>query len=219
MIVHKQIYKQIVETINQISGSYHSTVIFNDWVEMTALAFVNTYCPFASKEWKDVWDLREQRYLELAKKHQAYINVFSEMVGMLAMCFEQEFDDYLGKIYMELDAHNAKTGQFFTPFHISELTARLTGFTDEPIVVNEPSCGGGGMIIAKAKSLKERGYDYQKNMRVIAQDLSVNSCYMCYVQMSLIGINGVVIQGDTLAAKTPGPEQMWYTPKAMGVLL
>ena len=200
-------YMRIVERIDKISGSYHGTVIFNDWVEMTALAFSN----FPEVNPK-IYNQREKRYLELAEKHKSHIEDFAEMTAFLAECFETELDDYLGKIYMQLDAGNSKTGQFFTPFHISEMVAKaVTDEADDVITLNEPSCGGGAMIIAVAKALNEKGINYQQKLRVIAQDLSVNSCYMCYVQMSMLGINGMVIQGDTLAMKEPRPDQIYRT--------
>ena len=80
------------------------------------------------------------------------------------------------------------------------------------------------MIIAAARALKEQGENYQRKMRVVAQDLDWKAVYMCYVQLSLLGVNAVVVQGNTLAepwtpySDTPS-ERVWYTPARMGVLL
>lgn len=54
------------------------------------------------------------------------------------------------------------------------------------------------MIIAMAATLKDKGYNYQACMKVIAQDLDWKGVYMTYTQLSLIGIDAIVVQGDTL---------------------
>ena len=69
------------------------------------------------------------------------------------------------------------------------------------VTMNEPSAGAGGMIIAAAQSMKEQGINYQKSLRVVAQDLDWNAFYMCYIQLSLLGIDAKCIQGDTLENK------------------
>ena len=133
--------------------------------------------------------------------------------------------DVLGEIYMESGCGNKSTGQFFTPFHLSELCARLdlTGADGSRMIeLNEPSCGGGGMMIAAAKVLKVKGINYQKIMKVVAQDLDWKAVYMCYVQLSILGIDAVVVQGDTLSEpdwRSRPPECIFRTPKNMGVLL
>ena len=68
----------------------------------------------------------------------------------------------------------------------------------EPITLSEPSCGGGGMIIATAKVLRDNGINFQRRLRVVAQDLDWKGVYMTYLQLSLLGIQARVVQGDTL---------------------
>ena len=48
---------------------------------------------------------------------------FVEMLGLLTIALE-EITDVLGQIYMEGNIGSKITGQFFTPFHISELCAK-----------------------------------------------------------------------------------------------
>ena len=64
--------------------------------------------------------------------------------------------------------------------------------------MNEPSCGGGAMILATAKALKNAGINYQRRLKVVAQDLDWLGVYMTYVQCNIIGIDAIVVQGDTL---------------------
>ena len=152
--------------------------------------------------------------------------MFAEMLGLLAMALEEEPTDMLGRIYMEAGLGNKNTGQFFTPFHVSKVCASMALAGEdgkERITLNEPSCGAGGMVIAAAAVLRERGINYQRCLDVVAQDLDWKGVYMCYVQLSLLGIRAVVAQGDTLSEPyVPGrtaPERVFYTPRWMGVLL
>ena len=91
------------------------------------------------------------------------------------------------------------------------------------ITINEPTCGGGGMIIAAADVLKRRGINYQRCMKVFAQDLDWKCVYMCYVQLSLLGVDAVVVQGDTLCDPYTGNNyprsRIFRTPNNMGLLL
>lgn len=78
------------------------------------------------------------------------------------------------------------------------------------------------MVIAAAEVLKERGVDYQKKMNVVAQDLDWKSVYMCYLQLGLLGIPAICVQGNTLTEpyRSGYPEEwVLYTPAKMGVLL
>ena len=183
---------RIIKEISKMSGHYHAIDIFRDWVEMTAISIGNQ-CYYNQS--------LEDKYLGIARKYSdKELLMLCEMSGILVALFDEDIQDYLGAIYMGLNAGNKKTGQFFTPFHICELMAQtsLSEYKGEEIVVNEPSSGGGGNILACAKVLKEKGYNYQEKMKVVAQDLDFQCVYMSYVQFSICGLNAVVIQGDTL---------------------
>ena len=142
---------------------------------------------------------------------------------------EGEMEDVLGAIYMEAGCGNKNTGQFFTPFHVSLACAQLTVREQDvneahPLYFNEPSAGSGGMVIAAARALKERGINYQNCMKVVAQDLDWNCVYMTYVQLSLYGVDGIVVQGNTLtepltSLKAYPKERVFITPKKAGLLL
>lgn len=151
---------------------------------------------------------------------------FGDMLGFLTMALENDISDILGQVYMEAELGNKSTGQFFSPFHISRMCAELSlrdQDGSQKITLNEPSCGAGGMIIATAAVLKDRNVNYQLCLDVIAQDLDWKAVYMCYVQLSLLGIRAVVVQGDTLSApyipRKTNPECIFYTPRHMGVLI
>lgn len=213
--------KQIINSIEKLSGSYTPYVIFTDWVKMMAISIQNS-CTIHNK----LWDTREKLYLDTVKKYNSgEVALFCKMHGLLWQLY-QEYGiyDYLGDIYMRSGAGSKMTGQFFTPFHVSELCAiiRLKDVKkDENIKMNEPSTGGGGLILATAKVLCDKGINYQRCLDVVARDLDWNGVYMTYVQLSMIGIKAVVIQGDTLAEpeKNYNAERFLITPAKIGAIL
>jgi len=193
----------IIKGIQDISGKYNPQMVFNDWIHLACLS-ISCFC-------KDDEE-KENEYKSIASKYTSEeLKRFSEFTGMLTLLIEQEIKDYLGSIFMRLESGSARTGQFFTPFHLSVLTSEvgLSNFDGEPFIQNEPSCGGGGMILATTKVLLDRGYNPQHFQKVIAQDLDANGVYMTYLQCSLLGLRAKVIQGNTL---TNEKNDIWYTP-------
>lgn len=216
--------KEIVRMIQGLAGKYSPDMVFADWVEMSAISIQNACCILKTNTWKK----REAQYMAIVKKYEPEeIRKMGEMLNLLVIALEEEMTDWLGKIYMESECGSKQTGQFFTPFHLSNLTAKLSIPMDisleNKLVMNEPSVGGGGMIIAAAKTLKERGLNYQKCMVVTAQDLDWRAVYMAYVQFSLLGINAEVVQGNTLSepyVRGMYPEEcVFKTPTRMGMLI
>lgn len=212
--------KRIIDIINSFQGGYSGYQVFADWVKACAISISNSTELCLSSVWKE----RENQYMELLGKYGAEgMDKFADMLGMLALELENNPSDVLGEVYMNAGFGSKSTGQFFTPFHLSELTARLIYKYDElPLHLHEPSCGGGGMIIAVYKDMLIKGLDPQRNLKVVAQDLEWNAVYMCYVQLSLLGISAVVVQGDTLTepySKETPEHRVLYTPKKRGLLI
>ena len=186
--------KEIIKQINKMSNSKSSYQIFCDWIKCTALAIAQSVF-FTSS--------REGEFNEIKNNYSDDdITRMSKMTGMLIETFEDHFGDILGNLFMLSGWGNKNTGQYFTPYSLSLATASCIDYSDKIIVLNEPSAGAGGMIIATAESMKNNGIDFQKKLRVIAQDLDYNALYMCYIQLSLYGIDAKVIQGDTLENKS-----------------
>ena len=215
--MHKK--REIIKMLNSMSGSRSTYDVFSDWVKLMALSIQNSCQIFHDA----IWNAREGEYLKTITPYGTDGMKFVEMAGMLAETMETEMSDFLGEIYMESGCGNKNTGQFFTPFHLSYACARLSlcgKDHSKPIAINEPSCGGGGMIIAAAKTLKDCGVNYQCSMKVVAQDLDWKAVYMCYVQLSLLGINAIVIQGNTLTEtwNSRPKECIFRTPKNMGIM-
>lgn len=212
--------QEIIKIITDMSGRHAPSIIFADWVHCAALAIQNS-CKMIHDR---LWSEREQEYISLMKQYtpEEQQQMF-QMFALLTCALDADPADLLGEIYMEAGCGNKGTGQFFTPFHLSRMTADLVLDDDvseeRPVALYEPSAGSGGMILAVALALKRKGINYQRCMRVRAQDLDWRSVYMTYVQLSLMGIDAVVVQGDSLAGGKPEPKQIFRTPRRMGALL
>lgn len=217
--------KEIIKTILDMSGSQAPYNIFSDWVQLSSLSICNSCTLIHDQVWKE----REQTYIDIAKKYtEQEMEQFAQMFVWLGDAMTEEYSDVLGEIYMEAGLGNKYTGQFFTPFHVSELCARaalgdVERFRNERITLHEPSCGGGGMIIAACKVLRDAGINFQRRLQVVAQDLDWKGVYMTYLQLSLIGCNALVVQGDTLREPfdphRTAPRHIMRTPMNLGALL
>lgn len=217
--------EMIIKRINELSGKYAPYQIFYDFVEASAIAVANA-CTIRHD---DVWKEREERYQRIINKYQPEeVERLAEMFGLLVQSLQDEIEDVLGEVFMRSGCGNKHTGQFFTPFHLAALTAELD-LPDEiseehPHHLYEPSCGGGGLIIGACKAIHNRGINYQKCLKVTAQDIDCLGVYMTYLQLSLLGVDAVVAQGDTLCEPySPGKpykkSRVWRSPKNTGALI
>ncbi len=165
-------------------------------------------------------DRRERQYLEIAKKYngaelEQFADIFADVMSLLTRCHTDGFDDYLGCVYMNMDLGNKGSGQFFTPYHLSKLMAKMLFNPDTlpaegVVTMNEPTCGAGGMIMALADTLwNDHKFNYSDRLLVIAQDIDIKCVYMTYLQTALAGIPAVIYHGDTMAMKF---WDVFYTP-------
>jgi hypothetical protein len=68
------------------------------------------------------------------------------------------------------------------------------------------------MVIAKCEVLEERGVNFQRMLRVVAQDVDWMTFCMAYIQLSLIGCQAQVVHGNSLSLEA---KDVWSTPMAM----
>ena len=215
--------EELIKLLNGFGGHYSKYDIFVDWVTLMALSITNS----TDLVHNDTWKQREKRCLDIVNRHsKEEFETLQKMFFLLTVALDENIEDVLGEVYMKSECGNKTTGQFFTPVHIQELLAQMKLedmkeqiATNGTILMNEPSCGGGGMILATAKVLKDNGINYQKVLKVTANDLDWKAIFMTYVQLSLIGIDGVVIQGDTLKCAPPTADCIFETPVRKGLIL
>ncbi|CND14363.1 Type I restriction-modification system methyltransferase subunit [Yersinia intermedia] len=135
---------------------------------------------------------------------------------LMVTALEGEFHDFLGSIFMELELGSDKMGQFFTPYNIQLMMAKmLTG--DIAAVVQkqgwielyEPACGAAGMVLAYAQCMLEAGLNPSEHLYVECIDIDPVAADIAFIQLSLLGIPARVITGDVLTMKFT---RVRYTP-------
>ena len=134
--------------------------------------------------------------------------------------------DFLGEIYCELNLTNKDKGQFFTPYDVCILMAKIN-LIDVLDVVKEQGyatvfdscCGAGATLIAAAnetrQQLSKENKDFRECIRFIGQDIDQTVALMCYIQLSLIGASGFVKVGDSFSDPIKQDdtfENYWFTP-------
>ena len=185
--------------------------MFTDFCEMAAIALSNRI-DFAR------YNEREERYMQLVKDYtKDDLQLFAECIGLITLIYQEDTDqDLLGRLYMELELANKHVGQYFTPYHLSKLTAGLIvkpEFVRQAIQENgfttmlEPACGAGGMVIAYSNIMNSFGC--QGHYHVTAIDIASVCVHMTYIQLYLMGVPAVVLHGNALMPQDK--YDPWYT--------
>lgn len=151
--------------------------------------------------------------IEDAKRHSGrYSGLTDELDEMLSAfidALEEDSDrDVMGYVYNALGLPINARSQFFTPYSISKMIAKMM-LADSAEAIKEkgyvticdPCAGSGGMLVAAFNVLREQGVNPQAEAWFEAQDISQDTALMCYVQMSLLGMAGRVIVGDSLTGE------------------
>lgn len=209
---------EIIKNIEKTSYKVNTGKLISDVFECSALAISNLVD-------KTQYDERERRYLEIIKHYApAEQNLIADLFAQIfALCSSVTydngvFDDYLGELFMKCNQGNDKTGQFFTPYNVSKMMAKMTvtdsGIKqDEIITINDCCCGGGGLLIAALDVLKnDYGVNYARNCFIDAGDVDMRCVHMTYLALSLAGVPAIVKHQDALTREL---WSVWRTPAFM----
>lgn len=189
--------KEFCSIIGKLAWKYNRHEVFSDFCEIAALSL------------RQVFERKpenEEKYLTLINRYEpAEQSQFAELLAITVSALTDEPRDFLSECFHELELHNQYKGQFFTPFSVSRMMAKmsLTGVEDQIrehgfIELNEPTCGAGGMVIAAAEEIKQAGFNPVNVFFAVAQDIDRKCCNMAYIQLSLLAIPAAVIWGNTL---------------------
>lgn len=195
--------------------------VWQDFITMYACAISNAVDKSHFNEREAMYLKRIQKY---SKKEQ---ELFPQLAAEVVLALEKNPEqDFLGKIFMELNLSNDSGGQFFTPYNVCRMMAEMTvgdvvahvekhGY----ITINDPACGAGATLIAAvhaaAKPLSEAGFNWQNHVLVTAQDIDYTVALMCYIQLSLLGAAAYIKIGNTFTEpmdSTDTLENYWFTP-------
>jgi hypothetical protein len=197
---------------------------WSDFVEMTAISISNS-CEIRSK----VKQEREERYMSIigqySKGEQA---LFPELLGILVASLERDSEqDFLGEMFMALELGSHWHGQFFTPYNVCKMMAKVNTAdakdrlaTKGWIGVHDPACGAGATLIGARNALELDGIGGTQAF-FVGQDIDRTAAMMCYIQLSLLGCAGYVVIADTLIHPVTGPmlwpnlteyQDAWFMP-------
>jgi len=213
-----EIRKEFVKCFESLAQRYSRHQIWSDFIIMSACAIANA-CD------KTFFEEREAMYMDCVKHYSRdEVDKIAEMMSLTVLALEEDSEqDFLGEIFGSLNLHNEWRGQFFTPYHIAKLMAKInTGnivddVKDRGVVtVSDCCCGAGCLLMAFANAVKEAGVNYQKHILFVAQDVDMIAGLMCYIQLSILGCRGYVKIGDSLLNPVTTNEapskDIWFTP-------
>lgn len=213
-------FNEIVKLIDKLNIKWDKHTFLCDLFEISAIAISNQSDVFHDK----LWEKREQQYIDIMNKYSKedrliIADIFHRLFDLLAGMAENGFDDYLGRLYMASGTSNNYTGQFFTPFDVSVLSAEIA--VDETkvkrcmekgeiLTIMEPTCGSGGMVLATLDVLwNAHGFNYVENAFVCCGDIDKRCVHMAYLQLSLAGVPAVIKHQNALTLET---WDEWHTP-------
>jgi len=203
-----------------LEGFHHNRnlrAVFTDWLEIAACAIHQEPYHAGLVRKDEAFEQVEAQYMAAVKKYtREELDAFAKLLGITKLALWEGKTDFLGQLYMELEISNDRNSEFFTPFPVALMMAKMTfgdvsGQIKEKgfITVGEPACGGGAMLIAAAQVIEEQGFDPGAVMFFDATDISKPCCNMAYLQTSILGLSGIVRHGNSLSREQWG---QWITP-------
>ncbi|HDR1436367.1 TPA: SAM-dependent DNA methyltransferase [Pasteurella multocida] len=183
-----------------ISPHYRRSEVFYDFITILGLEFyLVLYGEQADETLKQRYQIAVAHYTEDEKQKLVELSV------IIVEALENKAYDFLGSVFMGLELGDRYKAQHFTPSYVAQAMVTMTlsnchdliqqrGF----ILLQEPTCGSGVMIIEAYNYLRRESFNPQQQMWVQARDLDFTAAMMCYIQMTLLHIPGEVIIGNTL---------------------
>lgn len=193
----------IRKEINAISSrGYNTYKVFNDWISLMFFAYMHDDPPYL----KIMGEYRNE-----APEGQREADHFAMAHAYLLEHMKNTHEEVLSGLYMEF-APNEHIGQFFTPPNLASLMCGLTMKDlpkDRNFTIYDPACGASVFFIAAAKNMT-----FEENGRAIfvGQDLDMNCCRMCALNLMFFNLNGVIIHGNTL---TMDIKNAWETRRSL----
>lgn len=220
-----QARKEFIKLIH--SGDY-SRSMYDKFSDMLELG----YCAYAklmafSSERADALEERYMKVVDRYRKNERELEmireVYPKLIGMTWNAVQEGGVDFLGAVSSELEILNSHIGQFFTPWSLTRMMAKMIIGSGEGIpeviegngfiTIGEPASGAGGMVLAAADEVQALGYDPGQHMLVHAVDASPMCFKMTYLQLSFRGVPALVVHGNSLSLEVN--ETAW-TPATVG---
>ena len=200
-IVRGERQKELARIFDEACQRHNRWTVWSDFMCMFAISISNAVD-------KAQAPAREEMYMNTVSKYNSReTDCLSRMFALIVEALDENPDqDFLGDLYMAFELGNSQNGQFFTPYSLCAMTAKLEG--DIPgkvedqgwISCNDPACGAGALLVAFANECRAQGVNYQESVFFVGQDLEFTTACMCYIQLSLLGCPGYVVVGNTISS-------------------
>ncbi|MEO3323775.1 SAM-dependent DNA methyltransferase [Enterobacter cloacae] len=129
-------------------------------------------------------EVREQKYLRIVGGYEKEdVTRMAQLLAHVVNGLGEASGDFLGRVFMQLELGDKYRGQFFTPWDVAR------------------------MIFADV--LRKAGWPPHRYLWVSATDIDPLAAGMAYIQLSLCGIAGEVVAGNTLVNER---RRILYTP-------
>lgn len=190
-------------------GGYSN--IFNDWLDMilNALLALTDNCKrpgvIEKLEKNNLDGKYEDEYMKIVEKYgegkqgSRPIDYLGKAWGLLFKETTETKKDILGEIY-QAKITGGEHGQFFTPEHITDFMAEITGIEKES--VNDPCCGSGRFLISAGKK--------NSKAKLSGTDLDNRCAKMTALNMFMFDFNSVIYWGNTISGEM---NKKWITQK------
>lgn len=219
--------KEFLKLFDNLTYSRSAWQVWEDLMTVMACSISN-----AVDRTPERFKRREEQY-ERSIKNLGGVEIPVQIFGIIGMALEENPNqDFLGKLYMNLNLGSHWHGQFFTPYHISECMAKITIQEDchkeieekGYVSICDPCVGAGAMLIAAATAFREQKINYQTSVVFAGQDIDSVVAKMAYIQLSLLGCAGYITVGNSLTNPQTGRllfpkenegQELWITPLFM----
>ncbi len=224
-----ELQREFIQIINSMTGKYNIWEVWKDMIWCIAITISNR----VDDRYRES---REKTYMSIVEKYdEKDIDKFAQLFVLIHKNAVRRtdlgtFGDFLGDMFMNLDLGNNLGGQFFTPYSICQMMARITIEDEKDKMLqsidkqgwfscSDCACGAGATLIAAAEESLAKGVNYPYQIMFAAQEIDSTTALMCYIQLSLLGCAGYVVIGDSLRYPMTGhvlfgenSERCWYTP-------
>ncbi len=215
--------KEFLQVFRQLCTARSPWEVWADLMSMIACSISN-----AVDRTPEHFERREKEYMSCLERMGSN-ELLSQLFGIIVTALENEPEqDFLGKMYMNLELGNHWKGQFFTPYNVCKMMSEITcGDADRRIEeqgyisINDPACGAGATLIAAVNSLKNGKHNFQNHVLFVGQDIDRIVGMMCYIQLSLLGCAGYIsignsltnpLTGDVLFPQEREGQELWFMP-------
>jgi hypothetical protein len=190
----KETFESVMDKLAVRHGTHR---IFSDFLTLVVCAFS------LGKE--------EEKYLSVIRQYNKQeANLFAEALAKLVI--QMTGDDGTGLVdvlgsYFEEHISFGRNGQFFSPQHICDMMACITGSVKQGNKILDPACGSGRMLLAAAKN--------NRNALFYGADIYENCAKMTVINLYLNCLYGEVAWMDSLSNKFYGAWEILPTIKGI----